>query len=228
MRALPKYLKYLRRACLAALLPLSFGPLQAAPITELVAERAAAEYAVAMPENGYFSVRLADGLPRDGEYIQEFWVDQDTGQFIANVVSDRGTIQRVFGLAVLTVPIPMVNRRIQPEEIIQPQDIEMVDVPWARVHNFAVIERENLEGMQVRRMLAAGRPVHRQSVIPPIVVARGDRVTIQLQFGGMHLTAKGKAISDAHKGQELRVVNLASNKTIIAVARANGLVEAQF
>lgn len=199
-----------------------------APLGELIAERAEQEFGHAMPENGTFAVRLAQGAPETGDYLREFWIDQDSGQFIANVVTELGNIRRVQGLAVLNVPVPVVNRRIQPEEIVSDGDIEWVDMPWARVHAFAIIEHEGLLGMQVRRMLSPGRPIHRQSVIPPIIVSRGQRVTIELQYGPLQLTAKGKAINDAHLGQEVRVVNLASNKTITAVATADGIVEALF
>lgn len=48
---------------------------------------------------------------------------------------------------------------------------------------------------------------------------------IELRYGAMRLSANGKAITDAHLGQEVRVVNLSSNKTIVAVATGDGIVE---
>lgn len=200
----------------------------AAPVVDLVTERAEQEFGSAMPANGVLDIRLAEGLPREGEFIQEFWIDKDSGQFIANVVSAYGDVTRVWGVAILTLPVPIVNRRIQVDEIVGPNDIDMIDMPWARVHAFAITDYEDLVGMQVRRMLSPGRPIHHQSVMQPIVVARGDKVTIELSYGGLQLTARGKAITDAHLGQEVRVVNLSSNKTIIAIATGDGLVEAQF
>ncbi len=208
-----------------ALVPMAVA---AVPTTELVSERAEQEYGPAMPTNGSFAVRVLQGTPESGEFINEFWIDQDTGQFIANLVTERGDIRRIQGLAILNIPVPVVNRRVMPEEILTENDIQLVEMPWARVHAFAVTEFDGLNGMQVRRMLSPGRPIHRQSVIPPIVVARGDRVTIELKHGPLQLTAAGKAITDAHLGQEVRVVNLASNKTITAVAKSGGIVEAQF
>jgi len=211
-------------------LALLVAPLQAAAaeIASLVSERAAQEIGPAMPEDGFFKVRLAEGLPREGEFIREFWIDRDTGQFIANVVTDLGEVQRVWGVATLTLPVPVPVRRIMPDTIVQPEDIEIVDLPWARVNAYAVTDPEGLVGMQVRRMLNPGRPVQLQSVILPIIISRGERVTIQLTYGALQLSAEGKAISDAHLGQEVRVVNLSSNKTIVGVARADGLVEASF
>ena len=226
---MPRLATYLMVLTLSALAVFGMpGTSRAALISDLIAERAVQEYGPALPPNGQFTIRLAEGLPSDGEFIQEFWIDQKSGQFIANVVTQYGDVKRVWGLAVLSVPVPVVNRRVQPDEILQPRDIEMINIAWARVHAFAITEYEELVGMQVRRMLSPGRPVHHQSVTQPIIVERGDKVTIELQYGALQLTAAGKAITDAHLGQELRVVNLSSNKTITAIAKGDGLVEAQF
>ena len=226
---MPRLATYLMVLTLSALAVFGMpGASRAALISDLIAERAEQEYGPALPPNGQFTIRLAEGLPSDGEFIQEFWIDQKSGQFIANVVTQYGDVKRVWGLAVLSVPVPVVNRRVQPDEILQPRDIEMINIAWARVHAFAITEYEELVGMQVRRMLSPGRPVHHQSVTQPIIVERGDKVTIELQYGALQLTAAGKAITDAHLGQELRVVNLSSNKTITAIAKGDGLVEAQF
>ncbi len=213
-------------ALVATLLPAV--PAAAADIVSLVTERATQEFGPGMPDKGFFRVRLVEGLPREGEFIREFWIDRDTGQFIANVITDRGDVRRVWGVATLTQPVPVPVRRIMPDTIVQPEDIEMVDMPWARVNAYAITDAEALVGMQVRRMLSPGRPVQVQSVQPPIIISRGERVTIQLNFGGLELAVSGKAISDAHLGQEVRVVNLSSNKTVVGVARADGLVEASF
>lgn len=219
-------LRRLTGALFAAALSLGVLPAAAEEITALVSERAAQEFGTAMPERGFFDIRLAEGLPREGSFIREFWIDRDTGQFIANVISDLGEVRRVWGVATLTQPVPVPVRRLMPDDIVRPEDVEMVDLPWARVNAYAVTEAEGLVGMQVRRMLSPGRPVQVQSVQPPIIISRGERVTIQLSYGTLELSAEGKAISDAHLGQEVRVVNLSSNKTIVGVARADGLVEA--
>jgi flagella basal body P-ring formation protein FlgA len=198
----------------------------AADIKDLVAERAEQEYGVSMPARGYFDVRLAEGLIQEGEYIQEFWTDRKTGQFIANVVTAHGEVKRIWGAAILKVPVPVPLRRILPEEIVDETDIQIVQVPWARLGAFAILDETQLVGMQVRRMLVQGRPVPRNSVIPPTIISRGEKVKIELNYGALHLVANGRAIADAHLGQEVRVVNLSSNKTITAIATADGVVEA--
>ncbi len=197
------------------------------PVTELVEERAAAEMGRAIPANGRIDVRMAKGVIHEGEFIQEFWMDQQTGQFIANVVTEHGETQRVWGVAVMTVEVPVPSRRIMPDEIVGPEDLTLVELPLQRVGSFALFDANELVGKQVRRMLVAGRPVPRHSVIPPIIITRGEKVKILLNYGGLQLSARGRAMSDAHAGQELRVVNLSSNKAISAIAAADGIVKVE-
>lgn len=197
----------------------------AADIEVLVAERAATEYDAALPAGGRFDVRLADGKGGQGEYIREFWIDPNTGKFIANVVTELGDVRRVWGAAILTVSIPVPTRRVDPGEILTANDLQVYDVAYARLSSFAVTEKSDLIGMEVKRALLPGRSVARKSVVPPSVVSRGEKVTIILKYGAMQLSAHGRALSDGYLGQEIRVVNLSSNKTISVVAVADGRVE---
>jgi flagella basal body P-ring formation protein FlgA len=194
-------------------------------VAELIEERALSELDQQMPVNGRIDIRMAEGAIHEGEFIKEFWIDSDSGQFIANVVTAYGETHRVWGIAVMTIQVPVPSRRIMPEEIVTAADLTLVEMPMQRVANFAIATAEGLVGQQVRRMLVAGRPVPRQSVIPPVIVSRGDKVKILLSYGGLQLTAAGRAMSDAHAGQEIRVVNLSSNKAISAVATTHGIVE---
>lgn len=219
-------LRALSAASLLSLLVLSLGTVvQASPVTDLVAERATLDLGAEMPDRGYFDVLLSRDMPTSGIAIQEFWIDHQTGQFIANLVTQNGGLQRISGLAMLTLPVPVLSRRLLPGDIIRAEDIEIVELPWQRVHAFAVLEPKDLIGKQAKRMVAQGRPIQLQSVIPPILVARGDHVKIELERGGLRLVTTGKAIGDAHLGQEVRVVNLSSNKTITGIATAEGVVE---
>ncbi len=210
-------------ACLILLVQPAWA--SAIKVVDLVEERAVAELDWLMPANARFDIRMADGAISEGEFIKEFWIDSDSGQFIANIVTEYGETHRVWGIAVVIIEVPVPSRRILPEEIVKATDLTMVELPMQRVGSFAINSAEDLVGKQVRRMLIAGRPVPRQSVIPPVIVSRGQKVKILLSYGGLQLTAVGRAMADAHAGQELRVVNLSSNKTIYAIATVPGIVE---
>ena len=194
-------------------------------VSQLIRERAEAELGPSLPSDGRLDIRLAAGAVEKGTFIQEFWIDPKSGQFIANVMTDLGLPQRVWGVALITLDVPVPNRVMMPDEIVTEGDIATIEMPLQRVGRFAVRREQDLLGMQVRRMLTAGRPVPLQSVMPPIIVARGEQVEIVFKQGGLSLSAKGRAMADAHLGEEVRVVNLSSNKTVSAVARSQGLVE---
>ena len=198
---------------------------QAVPVTDLIEERAVAELGATLPAKAKLDIRMAEGMIKKGNFVQEFWIDPDSGQFIANVVTDSGVPQRVWGLAMVILTVPVPNRRIVPDEIVRAQDVSLVEMPMQRVGSYAINEYDQLVGQQVRRMLVTGRPVPRNSVMPPRIISRGEKVKIRLTHGGLQLTAKGRALDDAHKGQELRVVNLSSNKALSTIAMAAGVVE---
>ncbi|NRB03704.1 MAG: flagellar basal body P-ring formation protein FlgA [Rhodobacteraceae bacterium] len=199
-------------------------PTTATSVDDLVAERVEQEYGIEMPADAHIAVHMSDQFPDDGEFIREFWMDRNSGQFIANLVTNHGLTERISGLAVLSSMVPVPNRRLFPDDIVQPSDLTIVQMPMHRLGGQAVREKEDIVGMQVRRVLAAGRPVQKHSIVPPKVILRGEKVRIVFESGALRLTASGRAMDDAHVGQEVSVVNLSSKKAITAVASAQGVV----
>ncbi|WP_102223649.1 flagellar basal body P-ring formation chaperone FlgA [Acidimangrovimonas sediminis] len=219
----------MRRVLLLALIALAAAPAalpaRAAQVTQLIAEKAAADTGGAMPPAGRYDVTLTPGDVAEATLVSAFVIDRSTGQFAANVVTGAGETWRVTGLATLTVPVPVPVRRILPDELLTKADFTMVALPYRQLGSFAVTSLDRLQGMQVRRVLAAGRPVMVQSVTPPIVIGKGDKVSLEYRKGNMQLSAPGRAITSAEADQEVRVINLVSNRTVTGIARAAGIVE---
>ncbi|KFE35701.1 flagellar basal body P-ring formation chaperone FlgA [Thioclava atlantica] len=193
----------------------------------LVAEKAEQSWGLEMPPNGHFEITLQESDPGEAEMISDFWMDRSTGQFLANAVEKSGDVRRVAGLALLNVPVPVPTEQLLPGTILSGDDFQVVDLPYGQVGAYAVTSLDHLAGMQVRRVLARGRPVMSQSITEPVIIARGDPVSIEYSKGAMSLTAPGKAISDAHADQPVRVVNLVSNKIVTGIAKPDGKVEIQ-
>lgn len=197
----------------------------AEPLGVLIDEKARESIGPAMPARGRFDISVHPGAPEKAVLISAWWRDPSTGRFIANVVTENGDVRRIGGLATLIVSVPVPVRRLMPGDIIGPTDLGEIDLPAARLGAFAILEPSELEGMQVRSLLTEGRPVMIQSVMPPVVVGRGDLVTIRYLDGPLELSAPGRALGDAHRGQEVRIVNLVSNATVAGIASADGIVE---
>jgi flagella basal body P-ring formation protein FlgA len=213
------------RAALPCLLLALWPGLSAADgFAELVEERARASLGASLPEEGRFTVNYQPEV-EDALLISRFWMDPATGQFLAEAVRETGEVQRVSGLALVTVPVPVPARRLMPDEIIADADLVTIDLPLGRLNDFSVTDASDLVGQQVRRMLPEGRPVMTQSVMAPLVIDRGERVRIRFQDGALVLTAPGRALGDAAAGDTVRVVNLVSNLSLVGTARADGIVE---
>jgi flagella basal body P-ring formation protein FlgA len=209
-------------SCALALLP---GLAGAEALDVLIEERARAEFGPTLPDGGEFQITAKAGGLEEAVMLSAFWMDKATGQFVANAVTEGGDLHRITGLALLTVPVPVPVRRLLPEEIITEADLRVLRLPHGRVGSFAVTRPEDLVGMQVRSLLAQGRPVMAQAVQPPRIIDRGDKVAIRYSDGLLELTAPGRALTDAHRGQEVKIVNLVSNTPVVGIATAEGLVE---
>ncbi|SFP65858.1 flagellar basal body P-ring formation chaperone FlgA [Tranquillimonas alkanivorans] len=191
----------------------------------LIEEKARESYGTGLPDTGEFEITVQGGGDLDAVMLSAFWMDTSTGQFVANAVLPEGDVRRISGLALLTVPVPVPLRRIMPDEILSEADLKVVRLPHGRVGAFAVTGMDDLVGMQVRRVLSQGRPVMAQSVMQPLVIDRGDRVAIRFRDGRLELSAPGRALADAHRGQEVKIVNLVSNTSLVGIATGEGVVE---
>ncbi len=196
----------------------------AAPIATLVEERARESYGMQLPDMADFRIAVTAGAPEEAESFSDYWMDKNTGRFLANAVLPDGTVRRIEGRAVAVMDVPVPTRRMLPGEIITPADLSSVTLPLGRIGAFTMTDHADVEGMQVKRLLAQGRPVQKQSIMPPVIVDRGERVSIRYVDGQLALAAPGRALDEGHKGQEIRVVNLASNTSITAVAVSKGIV----
>ena len=109
-------------------------------------------------------------------------------------------------------------------EIVAEADLAPADIPLASLPATALRLRGELLGKEVQRALIAGRPVLAASVREPRAVRRGDQVLIAFSGDGIDLTAPGRALQDGILGDQVRVVNLASNRTITAAVAGSGRV----
>jgi flagella basal body P-ring formation protein FlgA len=92
---------------------------------------------------------------------------------------------------------------------------------------FGVVTSMNaLDGMETRRVLRAGEPVRGDDVRKPILVTKGQTVTMIFAAPGLTLTATGKAMSEGGVGETVTVLNPVSFRQITAVVTGAGEVRA--
>ena len=101
-------------------------------------------------------------------------------------------------------------------DVIGERDIDMIDIPQKDLATNVILKPDDLMGMTPRQVVLAGQPINSNQVQAPIIINRGDIVTMQFNANGLQLTAQGKALENGAKGDKIRVENVSSNKTIIA------------
>lgn len=114
-------------------------------------------------------------------------------------------------------------RTLERGDILRPQDVEAMA---PRRDNSAFIEAEqDVVGQEVRFRVRGGMPLRDRDVGEPLAVHSTDSVRVFWKSGGVTLEMEGRAMENGAVGEEIRVHNPGSNRTIRAVVVAEGTAE---
>jgi flagella basal body P-ring formation protein FlgA len=160
-------------------------------------------------------------LPQDEEQSLEilgFTLQPGSDSFTAELVapSKEKPIKQitVSGRLERMMDIPVLVSTMQNGDIINASAIKTITVAMKDIGEDWVLKEEDLIHMTPRRMVAAGKPLKRSEIEAPVIVERGDLITMTFNQNGLSLTAQGKALQNGAKGDVIRVVNASSNKTV--------------
>lgn len=166
----------------------------------------------------------------DDVLVDSVNLDQRSGRFSAFIVAPPGAPdaqrQRVTGRLVIEVEVAAPNRAVAINEIIGVGDVEKIKLPRERVAADALTDPAQLIGKSARHLLRADQPLRAGDVQDPLVVHKGDLVTIELRTAAMQLSAQGKALEDGAMNATVRVTNTQSNRTIDTIVAGPNLVRA--
>ncbi|MEW5724668.1 MAG: flagellar basal body P-ring formation chaperone FlgA [Thermodesulfobacteriota bacterium] len=135
---------------------------------------------------------------------------------------------KVSGRIDLKVEALVAARTLEKGHRLTPGDLRPAKLSLARLRSGAVADPEKAYGLTCRRPLTAGQPVLERDLYSEPVVKRGDLVTILAQAGPLKVTCTGQAQQDGAVGDQIKVVNTGSNKTVVARVLSPGTVEVQF
>ena len=125
-----------------------------------------------------------------------------------------------------TVRIVVPAHDIVRGDIISESDLTYATVDGAALMSGIPTKMDEVKGMQARRMLSAGQPFRGDDVRKPIVIGKGDTVTMQFIVPGVELTAMGRAMSEGGIGDTITIQNPASYRMIAGIVTAPGTVRA--
>lgn len=131
---------------------------------------------------------------------------------------------RVTGQVHSMIEVPTLSRRLSKGDVIEEHDIAWVRLRADRTQRDILTDAQDLIGKTPKRLLRAERPIRSRDIQRPVLIPKGDIVTIVLKKPGMTLTAKGKAMEDGSDGETIRVVNTKTSRTIDAVVISSSTV----
>lgn len=156
--------------------------------------------------------------------VEQMIVDQASGRFSAVLAWGTGNDERVrlAGRVERMTEVPVLSDRLQRGEVISEKDIEWQTLPLARLPRGAITEPGDIIGMATKRTLHPGKPVTTSDVQRPLLVNRGETVTMVLTTPEMRLTAKGRALENGSRGDTVRISNLQTNTVVDAIVTGPG------
>ena len=125
-----------------------------------------------------------------------------------------------------TVRVVVPAHDIARGDTIGDNDITFATVDGNALMSGVPTKLDEVKGMQARRMLSAGQPFRADDVRRPIIVTKGQTVTMQFAVPGVELSAMGRAMSEGGIGDTVTVQNPASYRMVSAIVVAPGTVRA--
>ena len=123
-----------------------------------------------------------------------------------------------------TVRIVVPAHAIARGDTIAESDLTYATVDGNALMAGVATSMDEVKGMQARRVLAAGQPMRGDDVRRPVVVSKGQTVTMTFSAPGVEVTAVGRAMSEGGVGDTVTVQNPASFRMVSATITAPGTV----
>ena len=79
-------------------------------------------------------------------------------------------------------------------------------------------------GMEARVAIYPGRPIRPGDIGPPALVERNQIVTLIYAQNGLSILTEGRSLSRAGEGEQARVMNLSSRKSVVGTVHSDGSV----
>ena len=125
-----------------------------------------------------------------------------------------------------TVRIVVPAHDIARGDTISETDLTFATVDGAALMSGVPTKMEEVRGLQARRTLNAGQPFRGDDVRRPIVILKGQTVTMQFAAPGVELSAMGRAMSEGGVGDTVTIQNPVSYRMVAATVIAPGTVRA--
>lgn len=142
----------------------------------------------------------------------------------------EGELQRkivLSGKVGINKEVIKATRNINKGELISSKDITIVSEKGKNTKN-SISSIEDVIGKRATRRIQADQTLQNGMVMVPPAIEKGAQIMIRAENDELVITASGKALEEGSVGDQIRVMNIASGKEIMATVKRHDLVQVQF
>jgi flagella basal body P-ring formation protein FlgA len=153
----------------------------------------------------------------------------NAGRVTIGVRCEIGSKWSIFTSAIVKFfdQVLILSQPIQQGEIISRQHLSLEKRDVSILRGDFITRAEQLENKQATRYLPKGTILSLKYFAEPLLIKRGDRITISAIKATFNIDMKGIAMSDGLKNQRISVKNESSGRVISATVIEAGRVQVQ-
>lgn len=151
--------------------------------------------------------------------IRDLRIDERSGRFSGLLTASGANPPvrlNIYGRVQKLVAVPVLIRRLRKGAVIRDADIEVRKIVRSALTQYTLLERSEIVGMAARYQLRSGVAIRKGDVRPPILVRRGELVTMEIRTPHILITVRARALESGARGETIRLRNTQSKKTIEA------------
>lgn len=122
------------------------------------------------------------------------------------------------------LPIVVARRGLERGKVIAPADITIKKMNISSTRGNYVTHPDEVTGLTVKRRIRERQPVGLTQLASPVLVERGQRVTMIAELDGVQAQTVGEAMKKGRKGEIIKVKNESSERVVSAVVANAGVV----
>ena len=122
-------------------------------------------------------------------------------------------------------PVVVAARPLARGEVLTEADLLSSELDVTRLHGAYLTDIASAIGQEVKRPLAAQAVLSQPALQAPLLVRRGEAVSIRAGGAALSVHMNGVAMTDGRLGQPIRVRNSASNRIVDAKVVGPGATE---
>jgi flagella basal body P-ring formation protein FlgA len=132
--------------------------------------------------------------------------------------NDLGNDERttLSGTAFPVISVPSLRHDLAAGDTVLASALSTVEVPAIRASAAMIAASDTIIGHVARRPVRAGTPLFASDFTKPVMVKKGDTVTIVAEMPGIRISTQGKAMSNGGKGDVITFTNTSSRRSVDA------------